>query len=76
MYYINKKKNVCQLRDSNPRPFRTAPKAAALDHSAKLTSVYLVKINFIKTKKCIYFIILNKYFKLFLLKKFKFFWTI
>ena len=32
--------NKCQLRDLNPRPFGIAPKATALDRSAKLTSNY------------------------------------
>ena len=42
---FNKKNLYCQLRDSNPRPFGTAPKAAALDHSAKLTYLYFRKIQ-------------------------------
>ena len=60
LVYILKKKGdiffkkiflfICQLRDLNPRPFGTAPKAAALDHSAKLTSLNYKKIIFNKRK--------------------------
>lgn len=30
---------ICQLRDSNPRPFRMVPETIALDRSAKLTLI-------------------------------------
>lgn len=37
MNHLNCKIVKCQLRGLNPRPFGMAPKATALDHSAKLT---------------------------------------
>ena len=53
-----KNKNVCQLRDLNPRPFGIAPKATALDRSAKLTSNYYSVPSLYRQFIVLYFFIL------------------
>ena len=50
--------NKCQLRDLNPRPFGIAPKATALDRSAKLTSINYLQLSPYKQSSLIIFTVI------------------